>query len=246
MDKILDGVIEFHESITKKERPKFAKLVEEGQSPRALFITCADSRIVPNEITHTDYGDLFLIRNIGNLIPPYKAVQNGHADTSVAAAIEYSLNNLGIRNIIVCGHSDCGAMKAVTNYKSLPEDSPLRAWMSSAEEALRNLTEGEILDDSLSAINQLAQLNVLVQIEHLKQYPIVREKLEAGELDLHGFFIKIEDAEVQVYHPGRNRFVKIDHEAVQELKFIRTMLDRTPELRLNLHDAEVFTHSEEI
>ncbi len=243
MDKILRGVIEFHEHITNKERPKFAKLVQDGQSPRALLITCADSRIVPNEITNTDYGDLFLIRNIGNLIPPYEWVRDGHADTSVAAAIEYSLNSLGIRNIIVLGHSDCGAMKAVTKYKELPEDSPLRAWMASAEEALSDLTEGKILDSSLSSINQLAQLNVMAQIEHLKGYPIVREKLEAGELDLHAFFLKIEDAEVQVYHPGRNRFVKIDSETVEELKFVRTMLERTPALRMNLHDAEAFTHS---
>ena len=240
MDKILAGVIEFHESISKQERPKFAKLVQEGQSPRALFITCADSRIVPNDITRTDFGDLFLIRNIGNLIPPYDTVKDGRGDTSVAAAIEYSLNNLGIRNIIVCGHSDCGAIKAVTHYKNLPEGSPLRAWMASAEEALRDLTEGKVMDDSLSAMNQLSQLNVLAQIEHLKEYPIVREKLEAGELELFGLFLKIEDAEVQVYHPGRNRFVKIDTETVEELHFIKQMAERTPALRMNLHDAEVF------
>jgi carbonic anhydrase len=240
MEKILKGVIEFHNSITEHERPKFAKLVAEGQSPRALFITCADSRIVPNEITHTDPGDLFLIRNIGNLIPPYHLVQEGLADTSVAAALEYSLEYLKIKNIIVCGHSDCGAMKAVRRYKDLPQETPLRRWLSSAEGAIQELLAGRAIDDTLSTQNQLAQLNVLAQIAHLKQYPWVRERLETGELMLHGWFLRIETADVQVYHPGRNRFVHIDDETVAELRFFNQLLDKVPGVRMNLHDAEAF------
>ena len=111
MEKILAGVVQFHETLSSSELPEFARLVEEGQTPIALFITCADSRIVPNAITNTTYGDLFLIRNIGNIVPSYESLKEGGADTSVAAALEYSLNVLNIKNISSSPKSRDGFMR---------------------------------------------------------------------------------------------------------------------------------------
>lgn len=240
MEKIMRGVATFHRTVTDQVRPRFAKLVKDGQSPRALFITCADSRIDPSLITTTDPGDLFIIRNIGNLVPSYELVTSGHADSSVPAAIEYSLEYLNIRNVIICGHSDCGAMKAVQTYRDLPESSLVRAWLANAEEALTGQLEGRAIDPALSDQNRLAQLNVLVQLTHLKEYPVVKKRLEAGQLNLHGFFLDIENAEVRIFHPGRNRFVRLDEETIEELRFFNNLVDKTPEMRLNLHNADTF------
>lgn len=242
MEKILKGVVRFHETVTEEVRPMFARLVKEGQSPRALFITCADSRIVPNQITTTDPGDLFLLRNIGNLVPPYSVVSAVQAGSSVAAAVEYALEHLRIPNIIVCGHSDCGAMNAVRNFKKLPEGSHLRAWLSYAEQALSRLLEGKVLDDTLSTQNQLAQLNVLQQIAHLREYPIVQQKLQEGKVDLYAMFLDILNAEVQIYHPGRNRFVRVDPSVVEELAYLKRVFAAVPGVRLNLPDTEAFQH----
>ncbi len=233
-------MVQFHETLHPNELPEFARLVKEGQTPRALFITCADSRIVPNALTNTGPGDIFLIRNIGNIVPPYAQVQNGHADTSVAAALEYSLNVLKIKNIILCGHSDCGALQAVRRFHELPEDSHLRHWLSNAEVALTQHMAGRSLDPSVPAASQLAQLNVLAQLEHLKQYPVVREKLESGELILHGWYLEIETATVKVFHPGRNRFVRIEPEVIEELRFLDRVFEQTPSVRFNLHDPTLF------
>lgn len=240
MEKILAGVVQFHETLHPNELPEFARLVQEGQTPRALFITCADSRIVPNAITNTGPGDLFLIRNIGNIVPPYATLTQGMGDTSVAAALEYSLNVLNIRNIILCGHSDCGAIQAVRRFQDLPEESQLRHWIKNAEAALGELMEGRVLDPTIPASNQLAQLNVLAQLEHLKQYPVVREKLETGDVILHGWYLEIETATVKVFHPGRNRFVRIDTEVVEELRFLDRVFEQTPSVRFNLHDPTLF------
>jgi carbonic anhydrase len=240
MDKILAGVVHFHDTLHPDELPEFARLVKDGQAPRALFITCADSRIVPNTLTNTGPGDIFLIRNIGNLVPSYASIVDGAGDTSVAAALEYSLNVLKIKNIILCGHSDCGAMKAVQRFRELPEGSPLRNWLSNGEEALTELLAGHAVDQHLVTHDQLAQLNVLAQLQRLKEYPIVQQKLEAGEVILHGWFLQIENASVHAFHPGRNRFVHIDAEAVKELLFLDRVFAKTPSVRMHLHDPDMF------
>lgn len=238
MDKILKGVMHFHSTIKPDMMPLFAKLVKEGQSPRALFITCADSRIDPSLITSTDPGDLFILRNIGNLVPAYEEVLNGRADDSVGAAVEYSLTALNIKNIIVCGHSDCGAMKAVQKYRELPTDSLVRSWLCHAEPSLERLQEGRALDPALSSQDQLAQLNALQQVSNLKGYPIVQERLEAGELVIHPWYLDILRAEIDVFHPGRNRFVRADEDTVEEIHFLSHVFRRSPEVKSGLDQAQ--------
>jgi carbonic anhydrase len=225
MEKILSGVIRFHEKMAEEMRPAFFRLVREGQHPRALFITCADSRIVPDLLTSTDPGDLFLIRNIGNLVPPYAAVLDGSADTSIAAAVEYSLNVLGVKNIIVCGHSDCGAMKAALNRHALPEGTPLWRWLQHAEITVAHQDEIAMLHDAEQPHDRLAQINVLQQLNNLREYPDVQTRLEAGELHLYGWFLSIENAEVRMFHPGRNRFVRVDPQSVEEIRFLRQVFN---------------------
>lgn len=236
MDKILHGVLKFQSSVAPDKMPLFAKLVKEGQAPRCLFITCADSRIVPDMITSTDPGDLFIIRNIGNLVPPFETLASG-GDHSVGAALEYALTVLKIPNIVICGHSDCGAMKAVRDYKKLPDGTALKSWLCNAAESVDNLQRGRILDPELSPQNQLAQLNVLQQLRHLKTYPVVQEKLESGAVQIHAWYLEIENARVDIFHPGRNRFVLLDEVSVQEVQFLNSMFRTAPAVKMDLDRA---------
>lgn len=131
-------------------------------------------------------------------------------------------------------------MKAIEKFEDLPKSSHLHHWLRNAEEALAELMKGRVLDNKTNMYNQLAQLNVLTQLEHLKQYPIVREKLEAGELILHGWYIEVEHATVHVFHPGRHRFIRIESDVVEELSFLDRVFAKTPSVRFNLHDPSLF------
>jgi len=239
MDKILGGVVRFHETMASEMRPAFYRLATEGQHPRALFITCADSRVNPNLITSTDPGDLFIIRNIGNLVPPYPEVAAGGADVSVAAALRYTLDVLDVKNVILCGHSQCGAMKAVVEQEKLPADDPLYRWLRNAAPTLEWAAgEGPLESPEASLYDSVARRNVLQQLSHLRGYPGVEERLERGELHLHGWYHVIETAEVEVFHPGRNRFVRIDAETVDELHFLSQVFRATPQVGVELLSAQ--------
>lgn len=243
MEKILNGIVRFHENVAGEMRPEFFRLVEEGQSPRALLITCADSRIVPDLLTSTSPGDLFLIRNIGNLIPPYEEIERGDADTSVAAAVEYSLTVLGIKNIIVCGHSDCGAMRAILkmadNPHSLPANSPLKRWLHNVEQSVAQFQSLPVLEaEDEKPHDRLAQINAILQMNRLRAYPEVQKRLEKGEISLHALYLSIENAEVRVFHPGRNRFVRVDPHTIEEVMFLRQLFQQQPEIEQRLQHAD--------
>lgn len=243
MDKILSGVIHFHEQMASGLRPSFYRLATEGQHPRALFITCADSRVNPNLITSTEPGDLFIIRNIGNLVPPYEDVKNG-GDTSVAAAIRYTLDVLGVKNVILCGHSQCGAMKSVVEQQQLPEDDPLHRWLKYADKTLEwGAGEGPLEENEVSRYDSVARRNVLQQLNNLRGYPGVQERIAEGELHLHGWYHVIETAEVQVFHPGRNRFVTIDTETANEIMYLRQLFTDSPNIGMGLTAAQGARHN---
>ena len=239
MDTILNGVIHFHEKMASELRPAFYRLATEGQHPRALFITCADSRVNPNLITNTEPGDLFIIRNIGNLIPPYDEIEHGGGDVSVAAAIRYTLDVLDVKNVILCGHSQCGAMKAVVEQERFPSNDPLHRWLKYADPTLDwKDGEGPFEGAEVSRYDSVARRNVLQQLNHLRGYPGVQERLERGELRLHGWYHVIETAEVEVFHPGRNRFVKIDPSTVDELRFLTQLFAASPKIGVELLTAQ--------
>jgi len=177
----------------------------------------SDSRVVPNLFASTEPGDLFVIRNVGNLIPPYQA--DSKALGSEAAAIQFGLSNLPITEVIVCGHSECGAIGALS--KGEPTGAPaIDCWLHNGAGSLRQLESGASLGSHLERHNQLSQLNVLEQLEHLKTYPVVQERVASGQLRLHGWYFDIKEANVYEYEPSEGRFHLIDE------SYATTLLNR--------------------
>ena len=173
MKKLIQGIVDFRRNLTQEKRTLFANLAL-GQKVDALFIACSDSRVVPNLFASTNPGDLFVIRNIGNLIPPASPEPQ---EASAQAAIEYSIFSLNISDIIVCGHSECGAMQALVQGFDAKNCPHLASWLKYGEEALKRVREGTIIDPSLSEHNQVSQVNVLLQMEHIMSYPFIRERM---------------------------------------------------------------------
>lgn len=208
MKRLLDGIFEFHEKVRPHVRERFAQLAL-GQSPDCLFVACSDSRVVPNLFASTDPGDLFVVRNVGNLIPPCGAHGHSTSDRSEAAAIEFSVLNLGVRDVIVCGHSECGAMHALLAAEPPAGAVNLAAWLECGRESLARLGAEPTLATGLALHNRLSQANVLQQLEHIKTYPAVAERVADGRLGLHGWWFDIAAAEVLAWHAATRQFVPI-------------------------------------
>lgn len=203
MQKLIQGLHHFQANVFSSQRELFERLVH-GQSPDALFITCSDSRINPNLITQTEPGDLFILRNAGNIIPPYGAANGGEG-----ATIEYAVAVLGVRDIIVCGHSHCGAMKALLEQESLGELPAVRHWLTHAEATRRIAKENYEHLCGGPLVTAAIEENVLVQLENLRTHPAVAAALSRGRLNLHGWVYKIETGEVFTYQPVQEQFVRL-------------------------------------
>jgi carbonic anhydrase len=202
MKKLIKGLREFQANYVSTHRELLEQLAH-GQKPRVLFITCSDSRIDPNLITQTDIGELFIIRNAGNIIPPYGAANGGEG-----ASVEYAINALGIDQIIVCGHSHCGAMKGLLKLNQLQEEMPLvYDWLRHTEATRRLLKEnyGDYSGDELLEI-AIAE-NVLTQIENLKTYPVVHSRIFKGDLKIYGWIYHLETGEVLAYDPETHAYM---------------------------------------
>jgi carbonic anhydrase len=191
-DRLVEGVLQFREQVYPEREEQFRRLAS-GQRPHTLFITCADSRVVPEMMTQTDPGELFVCRNIGNIVPAYGEMLGG-----VSAVVEYACTALGVSHIVVCGHSDCGAMKGLLN----PDDPNLRrmptvtSWLRNAE-AARSVVE--VMRPGLEGgakVQALVEQNVRTQIQHLRTHPAVAARLAEGSLALHGWVYDIEDGAV--------------------------------------------------
>ncbi len=208
MKKLIRGIVEFRQKLRPEYAATFARLAL-GQSPDTLFIACSDSRVVPNLFASTDPGDLFVIRNMGNLIAPCGPDGVPLGDISEAAAIEFAALYLGISSIVVCGHSECGAMKEIVSGDPHADAPMLRTWLLNGLPALSRMEREERLDAALAPHNRLSQANVLQQLDHLKSYPSVRGRMAAGKLTLHGWWFDIGRAEVYAYEEGQG-FVLID------------------------------------
>ncbi len=206
MKKLIQGIVEFRKNLTEEHRELFAKLAL-GQRPDTLFIACSDSRVVPNLFASTNPGDLFVLRNMGNLVPPVSA---GSQEASAQATIEFSIFSLNISDIIVCGHSECGAIHALVQGTETLRCPHLASWLKYGEESLKKVKKGFVLDPKLSLENQISQVNVLQQMKHIASYPFVQERLEKGTLRVHGWWFDIAHADVYCYEPSLNRFVLID------------------------------------
>jgi len=203
MQKLVKGIHHFQSSIFRPQRELFERLAD-GQHPEALFITCSDSRINPNLITQTDPGDLFILRNAGNIVPPYGAANGGEG-----ATIEFAVAGLGVADIIVCGHSHCGAMKGLIDPDAVKDMPAVAAWLSHAE-ATRRILREKYSDRANSALLTTAiEENVLVQLENLRTHPSVAAALARDRLKLHGWIFKIETGEVFAYDPNSGEFLPL-------------------------------------
>jgi carbonic anhydrase len=204
MRKLIQGIVDFRKSMTEESRALFAKLAL-GQKPDVLFIACSDSRVVPNLFASTNPGDLFVIRNMGNLVPPASSEESG-----VPAAIEFSVCVLNVPDIIVCGHSECGAMQALTQGIDTLACPHLKSWLKFGEEPLEKLRKGFSFNHNLSEHNQLSQVNVLEQMQRVAAYPSVKERLEKNQIRIHGWWFDIAHADVYCYEPTVHQYVLID------------------------------------
>lgn len=212
MLKLIRGIAEYRQKVRPAYAELFAKLAE-GQQPDALLVACSDSRVVPNTFASTDPGDLFVVRNIGNVIPPCVS-DSGAAPWSEAAAIEFAVVNLGVRDLIVCGHSQCGAMKALLDDRD--PNSAVHRWLQFGEPSLARLRAGAEQSD-LPLADQLSHINVLQQLDHLRTYPEIRERVAKGTLRLHGWWFDIGHGEVQHFDEASRRFRVIDEQEAQRL-----------------------------
>jgi carbonic anhydrase len=201
--ELLQGLQHFRNTDLARYKELYRRLVDEGQHPRVLFISCSDSRIVPNLLTGTGPGDLFIVRTIGNIVAPPEA-QGPEATT---AAVEFAILALGAREIVVCGHSHCGAMKAL--YDGVPDGAPyLDAWVEQARPAA--LSAEKLAECSTAEERDLltTQRNVLLSLDRLAAHPLVAERRKSKDLILHGWYYDIASSSVAVFDPERREFVE--------------------------------------
>jgi carbonic anhydrase len=206
MRKLIQGIIEFHQKRRDAVKDTFAKLAL-GQKPDALFIACSDSRVAVNVFASTDPGDLFVIRNAGNLVTP---AETSSSDESEVAAIEFALESLRVGHIIVCGHSDCGAMKALCQGRLGLELPYLKHWLRHGDAALKRVRESGGQMNPGEEVNEVSRQNVLLQMEHLRSYGQVSEREKDGKLALHGLWFDIQNTDVYYANSRERQFRIID------------------------------------
>jgi carbonic anhydrase len=197
-DELLERLQRFHTDAFPLQRSHFRLLVEDGQHPLTLFIGCSDSRLVPYLLTGAGPGELFLVRNVGAFVPPHDQSQGFHG---TAAAIEFAVLNLQVKRIVVCGHSHCGAIRALYGEVAA-EAKNLRQWLELGREAALPVAE-----PGPDVLRRSEQRAVVLQLERLMDYPMVRARVEAGTLALHGWHYVIEDGEVHVFDVQQGGFV---------------------------------------
>lgn len=196
-DELLQRLRQFHADYFPLHQQRFQDLVADGQHPTTLFIGCSDSRLVPHLLTGAGPGELFIVRNVGALVPPYDDSHGLHGTT---AAIEFAVLQLKVSSIVVCGHSHCGAVRAA--YEGVPDEARvLKSWLTLVDEALLPV------QPCAEALARTEQRSIVLQLERLMDYPMVRRAVEAGRLTLHGWHYVIEDGDVHVFDALRGTFI---------------------------------------
>jgi carbonic anhydrase len=204
MNELIGRVFRFEKDVFPSRSDLYGKLASDGQSPKALMISCADSRIAPEHVMQAEPGDLFVCRNAGNIVPPFAQMNGG-----VSSTVEYAIVALGVRDIIVCGHSDCGAMKAVAEPHIAHDMPNVAAWLrhsSAASQVVRHaypeLTNGEL-------VRAISLENVVAQLAHLRTHPSVAVGIARGEISLHGWFVDIHAGQILALDGERGQFVPL-------------------------------------
>jgi carbonic anhydrase len=226
-DPLIHGINRFRRGYFRKKREKYRELVRNGQNPAGLFITCADSRIIPHAVTGTDPGDLFVIRNVGNMVPR----NDGSRDClSTGAGIEYAVTVLGVRHITVCGHSHCGACAALYEDQADPEMSLTGQWLEQGRpvrdlvlhRAGRAVEPGAPVFRSRTEREQVLRATekamVVQHLQNLMSYPAVARRVATGELALNGWCYEIESGHIEAYDPDRLAFVPLEHDGPPALR----------------------------
>lgn len=203
--KLMLGARQFKKKPFIEMRDLFEQL-SGGQNPETLFITCADSRIIPSLITQASPGDLFVMRNIGNIIPPYPSL------SSEAGGIEYALSAFPIKDIIICGHSKCGAMNGLLTPDLAKRLPTVASWLSHSHAVLEKMHEDstDMTKDPAAKLTIATEQNIILQMAHLKTYPLIAEKLARNELTIHGWLYEFESGKVHIYEPTANQFVSLE------------------------------------
>ncbi|HUQ95030.1 MAG TPA: carbonic anhydrase [Bryobacteraceae bacterium] len=204
MDRVLEGVCTFQRDVFPQHQEHFQQLVQ-GQNPEVLFVTCADSRVVPNLITQTRPGDLFICRNAGNMVPPYGEVHGG-----VSATIEYAVDVLGVNHIVVCGHTDCGAMKGVLHPDKVAHLPAVKTWLNHGELARRIVEARFPHSTEEEKLSALIEANVVAQIDHLRTHPSVAARLARRAVQLHGWVYNIGTGHVTIWDQKAERFIPVE------------------------------------
>ena len=202
MQKIINGYLQFKESGFKERKDLFAKL-SNSQNPEVLFITCSDSRIDPNLITQTEPGDLFVVRNAGNIDPPHTVECDG-----IVASIEFAIVALGVKHIIVCGHSNCGAMKGALNTSGLTALPKVRGWLNYCSEAV-TIVQSRKNNFKSDELNSVTQENVRLQIRRLEQYPEISKRLTTGDIEIHGWVYEIGNGTIRCFNQEKQAFIEL-------------------------------------
>ena len=203
MKTIIEGFKKFQFEVFQEKRMLFERL-SYGQNPRALFITCSDSRIDPTLLTQTDPGELFILRNAGNIVPSYGTVVGGST-----ATIEYAVAVLGVQHVIVCGHTDCGVMRAILRPDQLKELPAVKEWLLQAEATRRIVMENYPHLPESDLLVTTTQENVRIQLDHLRTHPAVAARLRRGALQLHGWVYSISTGEMWTYDLAGDKFVPL-------------------------------------
>lgn len=211
MPKFAAGVVKFQNEVYPEKKDLFEQL-SKGQSPEALFITCSDSRIETAMITQTDPGELFICRNAGNIVPPHTNHTGG-----MTASIEFAVSALNVPHIVICGHTECGAMKGAMNPEGLDSLPHVKEWLSYSRAAVAIVDQmGADLDDD-ERMKLLLEQNVILQLQHLKTHPSVAARLARGDLQLHGWVYDIKTGGVSAYDEKSNRFEPVDVRYAEEM-----------------------------
>lgn len=210
MDHVITGVAKFQKEVYPNKKATFQKLAN-GQNPEVLFITCSDSRIDPNLVTQTDPGELFICRNAGNIVPPHSNQTGG-----MTASIEFAVAALGVSHIVVCGHTDCGAMKGAIHPEGLDSLPHVKEWLGHCRVATEVVKERCGHDPlSIEDLEAVTKENVVQQIQHLRTHPSVAAKIATGQVQLHGWVYNIGSGDVLCYNGENGEFEAMDQAAAE-------------------------------
>jgi carbonic anhydrase len=205
LQRLLQGVGKFRREVYPNQREVYERAVRDGQHPHTLMLACADSRIDPILLTQSDPGEIFVARNIGNIVPAYGEMLGG-----VSAVIEYAVAALDVQNVVICGHTDCGAMKGLLDKKTVSGMPTVKTWLRNAEAALSIVQAKHPGLAPEAMIDELVETNVVLQLNHLRSHPSVAGKLAMGTLEVHGWIYDIATGMVRAYDEAEKRFAEIE------------------------------------